>query len=410
MIHVCYGLFDGDGKYSKWTGTSILSMFENTAVPPNSITVHILHDTTLTKSNCEKFAYVAGRYRQNIEFHNVENLCQDKVQYLLGKMEKYINSRFSIGAFYRLFVSKKFFQPSDVSKIIYLDSDTIVNLDIAELWDVPIKNFPIAAVPEIQATRTYMVKDKYLLNSGQVKEENYFCSGIVILNLEKIGDKFFTDTIDWLANHLECECPDQDALNHFYSKNYLKIPEKFNSFVNVSRVIDNNVIFRKIYHYAGQKSLGFDMQSSHDKLFFSYFTKTPWFNEDTIANMFETAKKYFAQAKDFATIYSGISAGKNRVFFTSAEIVERVAQIFAIKESEKILLENEPNALPNLIELMKTSHDENFFLVMSDNFMDVKKELESVGFVEGQDFLDATLFLSHNYGIPFYAWPFLKEM
>lgn len=410
MIHVCYGLFDGDGKYSKWTGTSILSMFENTSAPPHSITVHILHDTTLTKKNHEKFAYIAGRYQQNIEFHNVEILCRDKIQYLLDKMEKYINSRFSIGAFYRLFVSQKFFQPNDVSKIIYLDADTIVNLDISELWEMPMKNFPIAAVPEIQATRGYMIKDKYLLKSGQVKEENYFCSGVVVLNLEKLGENFFDDTIDWLFNHLECECPDQDALNHFFSKNYLKLSGKFNCFASVSKSLDNNVIFKKIYHYAGQTALGFDMQNSHDKLFFSHFIRTPWFNEDTIANMFETAKHYYAQAKELATVYSAVSAGKKRVFFISSELLETIKQIFAIKDTEKIIIEDEPNSISELIELIKTSHEENFFFITSDNFAKIRDKLKDVGFNEGEDFIDATLFLSDTHGIALPPWFFLKAM
>ncbi len=61
MIHVCYGLHDGDGRYSKFTGTSILSMFENATTPPRSVTVHILHDDTLTADNRDKFSYLAGQ-------------------------------------------------------------------------------------------------------------------------------------------------------------------------------------------------------------------------------------------------------------------------------------------------------------------------------------------------------------
>ena len=34
MIHVCYGLYDKDGRYSKFTGTSMLSMLENAFAPP----------------------------------------------------------------------------------------------------------------------------------------------------------------------------------------------------------------------------------------------------------------------------------------------------------------------------------------------------------------------------------------
>ena len=58
MIHVCYGLYDKNGHYSKFTGTSILSMFENTN---EDVTVHILHDNTLTQENRDKFIYIAGK-------------------------------------------------------------------------------------------------------------------------------------------------------------------------------------------------------------------------------------------------------------------------------------------------------------------------------------------------------------
>ena len=47
MIHVCFGLHDGDGRYSKFTGTMITSIFANTTA---QVTAHILHDATLTAS------------------------------------------------------------------------------------------------------------------------------------------------------------------------------------------------------------------------------------------------------------------------------------------------------------------------------------------------------------------------
>ena len=34
MIHICYGLHDRDGKYSKFVGMSMVSVFENTSAPP----------------------------------------------------------------------------------------------------------------------------------------------------------------------------------------------------------------------------------------------------------------------------------------------------------------------------------------------------------------------------------------
>ena len=82
MIHVCFGLHDGDGRYSKFTGTAIASMFVNTSA---EVTVHILHDNTLTQDNRNKFVYLAKRYGQLVKFYNIEELCADKIAQMVLK-------------------------------------------------------------------------------------------------------------------------------------------------------------------------------------------------------------------------------------------------------------------------------------------------------------------------------------
>ena len=71
MIQVCFGLHDADGHYSKFTGTTLTSIFENTCA---EVTAHLLHDDTLTQDNREKFSALARRYNQTIKFYNVEKL------------------------------------------------------------------------------------------------------------------------------------------------------------------------------------------------------------------------------------------------------------------------------------------------------------------------------------------------
>ena len=48
MIHVCLCFHDKTGRYAKFVGTTIFSLFENTE---SEVTVHILHDNTLTADN-----------------------------------------------------------------------------------------------------------------------------------------------------------------------------------------------------------------------------------------------------------------------------------------------------------------------------------------------------------------------
>ena len=68
MIHVCFCFRDKTGRYAKFAGTSMFSLFDNTK---SEVTVHLLHDDTLTQENRDKFSYIAGRYNQSVKFYNI---------------------------------------------------------------------------------------------------------------------------------------------------------------------------------------------------------------------------------------------------------------------------------------------------------------------------------------------------
>ena len=130
----------------------MLSLFENTNSP---VTVHILHDDTLTDDNRDKFIYLAGRYSQAVKFYNVEKICPDKLSAFVELTPEIKNTHVSVGTLYRLLVPQIIL--SDIEKIIYLDSDLIVNLDIKELWQIDLDekifflflpNFPFNVLEE----------------------------------------------------------------------------------------------------------------------------------------------------------------------------------------------------------------------------------------------------------------------
>lgn len=405
MIHVCYGLHDRDGRYSKFTGTSMLSIFENVSTPPPSVTVHILHDNTLSYNNWRNFIYIAGRYGQRVEFHNVEQLCTDKIQFIQEKLSSYLGTRFSIGAFYRLMI--KHIGLRDVSKMIYLDADTIVNLDLQELWNYQMENFALAAVPEWEATRTYMITNKYVLHSELVEKENYLCSGIIMMNLDKFGEDFFYDGVNWLAENLQCESPDQDILNYFFSTNYLKLPEKFDAFVGVCRALDGNNLLPKIYHYAGN-CLGLNFDDAYDRLFFTHFTKTPWFGLETLQHAYETMRQIYIERQNFAIDIAKILGEKRRAFFVTSRNVDGLKELFDVKDSEQIIVDDEPDAIQKLITAIKKSRGKKVFMMMIDNFGEVSLKLAQEELKIGEDFLDIKAFLHDGHGVPLPAFTLIK--
>ena len=334
MIHVCYGLYDKDGKYSKFVGTSMTSIFENTSA---DVTVHILHDNTLTVDNRDKFVYVAGRYNQQVKFYNVEESCKQEITNLKHMFPKESLERFSIGTAFRLFAPKII--ANNIDKIIYLDCDVIVNLDIKEMWQIELDNKPLAAVLEWEDSRISQ-QGLQICRDGLVKGEDYFNAGVIIINLSRwrTDNSQMQKKLTFITNNPKYHLFDQDFLNYCFSTQYLKLPSKFNCWVRRERSSGVNTIQRKVYHFIGQgDSLGLNMQDNFHRLYFEYFTKTPWFNIDmldNIANSFiQTANK---NKTDLLQLTKALS-GKVRAFFTEPQNSEAIKQIFAVNPNEELI-------------------------------------------------------------------------
>lgn len=103
-------------------------------------------------------------------------------------------------------------------KIIYLDTDTIVNGDLKEMFKIDVTNYELACVDDLYNW----------LNPYRWKVRHYFNSGVLLLNMKKIRKtKLFKKSRELVANK-KMISPDQDALN-FLVKDKLVLPERFNA-------------------------------------------------------------------------------------------------------------------------------------------------------------------------------------
>lgn len=401
MIHVCYGLYDRDGRYSKFVGTSITSLFENTT---SAVTVHILHDNTLSEENRDKFNYVAGRYSQTIKFYNVEKLFPDKIDELREKFGAVEKTTLSLGTLYRLLIPHVF--PESFSKIIYFDADTIINLDIKEFWQIDLKEKILGAVPEAETDPFYHhqrleIKDNFLIKENLVNHEDYLNAGVLLLNLNGLRNenKLIDEGIKF-ASQNDTAFWDQDVLNYCFSKNYLKLPIKFNNFVINQRTISSDITQKQIYHYASSHALQMNLEDNFNKLWFEYFAKTPWFDAKICGNFYESLRQVYVEQKNFAIQVSKFVAGKKRVFFVAPNYIEAVKNIFGVENNEKIFSATAPDSLKKLIKFTMGGGGTKYLFILTDNYGEVHSILEKNGFIPGKDFINAWMFLSDAQGFP----------
>ena len=402
MIHVCFGLHDADGHYSKFVGTTMASIFENTSAP---VTIHIIHDATLTADNRDKFSYLAGCYGQRVNFHNASALCPNEIKFLREKLLDKINTRFSIGAFYRLLMKKIFGN----GKMIYLDADTIVNLDIAELWRQDLGSFTVAAVPEVEATFNNMVSNKFLLNTGRVRKENYFCSGVMIFDLDKLDEKFFYDGVQFLSDNPSCESPDQDILNAAFSENYFRLEQKFDSFSDAER-IRRAPVAKKIYHYAG-RCIGLNSFDAYNKLWLENFSKTPWSNAEVFHNMGREIDNTIDQRIELTQWLMKVYAGRRRTFCIEPNGINFVKALFAVREDEKFIEMVDGKSLEKLLSKMKSQRGKTMFFIFVPIYPPFRDELVRNGFKEFEDFVNGFLFVTQKqYQQPRPEYNFIKAL
>ena len=393
MIHVCFALRDETGTYSKFVGTTVLSIFENLLTAPNmpAVTVHILHDNTLTNDNRDKFMYLAGRYNQPIKFYNVEILCAEGLNKIKNYFPNVNKTRFSIAMFYRFFIPQLL--APEIEKAVYLDADIIVNLDINELWQIELGDKVLGVVTHKTIGVVASARKFPLCVKGFVKAEDYFNSGVLLMNLKLLRkeSKNLLETIKFVAANAEFQFLDQDALNYFFSQRTLKLPGKFNSYVFVSRKT-KTLPTEKIYHYNGDtinSCLTLNADDPFNVLWMNYFIRTPFFDAKTIGRLWESFLQLRSRLKNRAVNISANVSGKARAFFIEPSKIEEMKKIFTIRDDELIIPAKSENSLKELLVAMKNSRDKCVFFIMTQKFLKKKFPVELLtksGFIEQKDF------------------------
>ena len=263
MIHVCFCFCDKNGRYAKFAGTSMLSLFENTKSP---VTAHILHDNTLTAENRDKFSYIAGRYNQLVNFYNVDELCPNKIAEIKNLVPEVEKSVATVGAFYKLMIPQ--ILPAEIKKVIFLDPDTIVNLDINELWQIELADKILGVIPEME-NGANALKAFLLCSEGLVKPEDYFNGGVLLMNLNLLRgeEEKIMQGIEFRGKNPKQKFFEQTVLNYCFSEQTLKLPAKYNRFVREERTQEKPLAEEKIYHYvSGSSRPGLDTTDPFNRL------------------------------------------------------------------------------------------------------------------------------------------------
>jgi len=251
-INVCLAC---DDNYSMYAGVVIASILVNANLS-DKLAFYIL-DGGIREEQKQKITSLKAIKNCEISFIQIDESLFE--EYKKVKTHKYI----SLAACYRLRLPSLL---PDISKVIYLDCDVIVNKSLYPLFNKELKNFPIAGVKDS--------KKKYLMDNP-----TYVNSGVLVMDLDnmrtqKIEEKF----LKWAKEHIDTiKTGDQEIINEVCRGNILVLEDEWNvqssNFTNRSSYTNSP----KIIHYtAKRKPWHYGSFSYHRNLYFKYLQLTPW--------------------------------------------------------------------------------------------------------------------------------------
>jgi UDP-glucose/galactose:(glucosyl)LPS alpha-1,2-glucosyl/galactosyltransferase len=128
------------------------------------------------------------------------------------------------------FTFMKFFMPQHVveDRMLYLDVDMVVGVDVAELYEQDLHGYTIGASGT--STIQWSLDTYFFGEIGLSQAELYFNAGMLLIDVAKWKRENVTERCVELANryHTRFACHDQSVFNLLFYKNFCALPEHYN--------------------------------------------------------------------------------------------------------------------------------------------------------------------------------------
>lgn len=297
--------FSIDNSYAPLLGTALFSMLQN-ASETYQYKVFVLYKE-LSAQNKEK---LLALQTENGKIYFVE--MEDRLGLIKDRMFNRLRADyFTLTIYFRLFIPVMFPQ---YDKGIYLDSDIVVTGDISELYQTELgENLLGAAVDPAIVNIPQLARHAELCVG--VDRNQYFNSGVLLMNLKKLREMRFDERFLELLNkyHFDTIAPDQDYLNAMCSGRitYLSpvwdaMPSEAAMPLEAPNLIHYN-LFAKPWYYDGVQ---------YGEYFWPYAEKCGFFPEILAMKAGYTEKEKQADREHLALLLSrGNASGDGEVTF-----------------------------------------------------------------------------------------------
>lgn len=206
-----------DEKYVMPTCVSIISLIENNKSKAQYQVFVLLNEVSEESKRC--LCSIQDEHVKCI-FLEIKNEQYDELSKTCLIKDIYVSK----AALFKFDIARIL---NNVDKVLYLDGDVIVNADIGSLYNVDISDYYVAAVNDMLDTKTDEGISALAHNVG-INSEEYFNSGVMLLNLKKIREEQMPDKLLKYRVDKKNNFMDQDTFNGVLGQKRLSLPYYWN--------------------------------------------------------------------------------------------------------------------------------------------------------------------------------------
>ena len=266
--------FTVDDRYIPFLAVALQSLIDNSS-RENNYDIKVIY-TKLEDNNPSSISQrnqemIKNRYETNnisIEFVDVKPYLE-KIQEKLYTRDYYSNA-----TYYRLLIPNLY---PEFKKAIYLDSDMVILNDVANLYNIDMKDNLIAAVPDgaVQVIPPFQEYVEKVV--GMADYKTYFNAGMLLMNLEELRKFDFQEKFLYLLVTTKFTvAQDQDYLNRICKGRTIMLNGSWNTMPGGIQEEDKTNL--NIIHYnLSYKPWHFDNIMYQD-YFWEYAKKTDYYD------------------------------------------------------------------------------------------------------------------------------------
>ena len=316
--------------------TMLQSIIENSSAEKNYDIFILTQDITVDNRKC-LLEMVSEKSNFCIRFINPA--------YLIEGYEFFMRGHFSLETYYRLVLPELL---PDYDKILYLDSDMVVNADVAELYNTDVTGYLLAACRDADTAGLYNgfepKKKEYTDKVLKLKNPyEYFQAGVLVMNLKEFRKQYDVKEILEFAASEEWQLLDQDILNKLCEDKVKYVDMAWNVMVDYGKIRINQIIrlapqwLNKLYmearkepkiiHYAGPEKPWIYPEMDMGRFFWKYAKNTPYYESMLFRMSCAMADHYGSKTMNKGMIRGGIQCIRDHgIIYTIRYLPKRLAR------------------------------------------------------------------------------------